>query len=217
MADDTYSEHMRIDRGIWRSFDTVNITEVPKIEELYATYRTSFADLSATNKSGLQRAKRLIVSIPEHYLMSTFGWTILDKKRVLATTKKHNQDVPRPFPAHDMSSVARRWGTGQFYHHIAPENIAGYAVHSTLDFEEPGGSTSRTSVPHTIVGIMMDDLSTFSDWIADDKLPRGKNTVTSPRAELLSSALGVEAGIQDGYGIIVLGPRIEMYTYKRET
>lgn len=141
---------------------------------------------------------------------------MMDKKKVVAAARKNKQPIVRVDPAFDHPIVIKMWGTGQFYHKIAPEDIASFAVWSALDFEEPDGTTIRKSVPHTFLGIMMDDLKTFGQWIPDDKLPRGKQTVTNARVELLSYSLGHHADIKDGYGIIMLGPRIEVYNYKQE-
>lgn len=58
----------------------------------------------------------------------------------------------------------------------------------------------------------MDDLRTFDQCVADAKLPRGMST----RAEVLSLELGLRGGIREGYGFVLLGPRLEVYAYKRE-
>jgi hypothetical protein len=149
--------------------------------------------------------------------MAKYGWNFLmEKKKVVAAAKKNKMPLVRVDPAFDHPAVIKRWGTGQYYYEIAAENITGFAVWSTLDFEEPDGNMCRKSVPHTFAGIMMDDLKTFDQWIPDDKLPRGKKTMTNARVELLSFSLGHDADIKDGYGIIMLGPRIEVYNYKQE-
>ena len=96
------------------------------------------------------------------------------------------------------------------FHRIEPEHIAGYVVLSEVHY--PGGGTGWAQ--HTYLAIMMDDLDTFEHWVPESFTSSSMDFVSLPRADVMADALGAQAGIAEGYAILMLGPRVEFYEYK---
>ncbi|KAF1979116.1 hypothetical protein BU23DRAFT_148387 [Bimuria novae-zelandiae CBS 107.79] len=96
------------------------------------------------------------------------------------------------------------------FHRILPEHITGYVVLSQVEY--PNGSTKWAQ--HTYLAITMDDLNTFEHWVSEEFMTPAKNYVSMPRADILNDAMGAQAGISNGYAILMLGSRIEFYDYQ---
>lgn len=73
------------------------------------------------------------------------------------------------------------------------------------------GTHSEQSFPHTYLTVLVDDLTTINQWRPDNGAS-GTNT----RGDIMAYSMGVRAKIQTGYGIVILGPRIEFYRYDND-
>lgn len=96
------------------------------------------------------------------------------------------------------------------FHRIEPKHITGYVVLSEVQY--PDGSMEWAQ--HTYLAIMMDDLDTFEHWVPEHFTSSKMEFVSMPRVDIMNDALGVQAGILEGYAILMLGPRIEFYNYQ---
>ncbi|KAF1961230.1 hypothetical protein CC80DRAFT_233353 [Byssothecium circinans] len=97
-------------------------------------------------------------------------------------------------------------------HHIPAQLIKGFRVVRKQNVEDKDGRVVSETIPHTYLAIMMDDLATFPKWVPD-YLQKGEHLVSNPRHDILRYSLSEEAKISKGYGIVMLGPRIEAYNF----
>jgi hypothetical protein len=71
------------------------------------------------------------------------------------------------------------------------------------------GTHSEQSFPHTYLTVLVDDLATIAQWQPDN--------TTNNRGDIMAYSMGVRAKIQTGYGIVIIGPRIEFYKYDNDS
>lgn len=199
----------------------------PEIHMLYGNYVKSFSQPDASNDQRLKHAKALVVALLEHYYpksegfsvdpvsldpMAKFGWNFwqypdgYNPREAKGNSKKKNAGGGRPV----FYPFAAK------YHRIAPQHITGFAVLSSRKNKEGNGTAANKLVPYTYVGIVMDTLDTMDTWVPEE-LQRGVHLVSNPRIDLLRWSLGHQAEIRRGYGILLLGPRIEFYTYDQDS
>lgn len=205
-------------------FTQERITHIPQIQKLYDAYQQGFEHEYTSYESHMTRAQALAVAMLEHYypknqgftvepctfnVMAAHGWAFwLHPEPTGAATgpgAAHKKKAASTAPQWEMFSAK--------YHRILPERIAGYVVYQEHTVIDKDGNEYLQDYPHTYLGIMMDDLQTFNNWVPDRNSTGG---VSIPRAELLSYSLGVQAKIRHGYGILLLGPRIEFYDYNND-
>jgi hypothetical protein len=183
--------------------------DIPEIRASYENYHQAYTVGTQSIESHLERAKVLAYSLLTYYYPANQGFTIRPESFEVATNgqgwsieerpdaapqkgRRNTQTdgrPPNPFPGY------------QRYHFIPAELIAGFAVYKT----HTAASTSR-AVPHTYLCIMIDDLKTRKWWQTD----RG---ATNARGDIMAFYLG-RAGIDEGYGMLLCGPRLEFWGYK---
>lgn len=175
----------------------------------------------------LEKAKALAVALLEHYypkeqgyrvepaefpLLEFGGWRTWVYPEDCYTATKRKNDNMKSSVKKNAKPVYETWAGNVLadkFHRILPEHIAGYVVLSEVQYED--GSTDWEQ--HTYLAIMMDDLDTFEHWVPEKLMRPDKAFVSMPRADILNDAMGRQAGVSNGYAILMLGPRFEFYNY----
>ncbi|KAL5420242.1 hypothetical protein PMIN06_000234 [Paraphaeosphaeria minitans] len=184
-------------------------------------------NVRAKHSLRLEKAKALAVALLEHYypmeqgyriepadfpLLQFGGWRTWIYPEDCYTTTKRKADNMKAGLKKNSRPIYETW-TGNIladkFHRISPEHITGYVVLSEMQYED--GSTDWAQ--HTYLAIMMDDLDTFEHWVPEKLMGPDKAFVSMPRADILSDAMGRQAGVSSGYAILMLGPRFEFYNY----
>ncbi|PVI03891.1 hypothetical protein DM02DRAFT_213069 [Periconia macrospinosa] len=222
---------------------TLRLDQHPTIPSLYQTYNDGFKQL-APKALQLQRAKDLALALLQHYYPKSQGFTVEPTEPLniarhgwnfwLAPHDYNPQDKKSKLPTYHSPFEDKQ-------HHIRPEHITSFRVVSEQEFYNDSDDatanpeehddlnrdqvsadtgppkqrpTTKKPVEHTYLTILLDDLSTFPRWVPDSLQQSNDRLISNPRHDILRYALGVVARIQKGYGFLLLGPRLEAYTYE---
>lgn len=215
------------------------IDQHPTIPGLWKAYAEGFQQ-KVPLADQLQRAKGLAFAILEHYYPKAQGFTVEHIPTIM--TARHGWDFwlcpdnYKPFPSrkkkHDKQlgpanpakpfersatgakPAAPVWSSpaGDKEHKIPVELIASLKVLSLQDFEDADGKPYKKQIPHTYLTILMDDLANFDQWVPDE-YQLGEKVICMPRHDIVRDALARDANMADGYGFLLLGPRLEAYNY----
>lgn len=225
------------------SLDSRPMHEIPEFLRLYQAYYEGYADPTATMKSHLERAKALALPLLYRYYPEEQGFVVAPEpfdqmSKFDYSIELHQSKIPKPKPVgkkkgggkkskKDMEEDAvvvedtsarllqlyeqhqtcpidfhKAYGT---WHCIPCECIAGFVVYKTYTVPTPDGPEAEKLFPHTYLAIMIDDLQTMQLWDSYNS--------HAPRADVMAYSLGVHGKIDKGYGILIIGPRIEFYRY----
>ncbi|KAF2002455.1 hypothetical protein P154DRAFT_139251 [Amniculicola lignicola CBS 123094] len=195
--------------------------KIPQLYRLYNDYFASYKDSSATTDSRLDRAKTLGFALLKHYYPANQGFVV--EPHPFPMTTKYGISVDMKVPTQSKAKAAKskrgRKGGGaqppalppvhyQYgrWHPIPPECIAGFVVKKTYSYNNLDGTTATSTIPHTYLGICVDDLKSKPEWSPMYKM-------SSIPADMLALVLGIEANVERGAGFMIMGPSIEFYTY----
>jgi hypothetical protein len=211
-----------------------SIDLIPEVQTLYQDYVDGFQQQVPLDTQ-VERAEALVVAILSHYypkdknfmvepanlsMLAGNGWNFWvvrpDYKPFPKKKGGGRWDPERPFLPDEKGTKPAAptytgWGADTF-HHIPAERIKGFRVLRKQLRIDDDGKPIVNKQPVTYAAIMMDDLSTFDKWVPD-YLQLNDKLITNPRQDVLRYSLGVEAEISKGYGVILLGPRLEFYNY----
>lgn len=175
----------------------------------------------------LEKARTLAFTLLEHYyptdqgfrieraefpLLDFGGWRTWIYPEDCYTATKRKADNLKAVLKKNAKPTYETWGgniAADKFHRILPEHIAGFVVLNEVQYAD--GSTGWAQ--HTYLSILMDDLDTFEHWVPEKMMRPDRNFVSVPRADILSDAMGRQAGVARGYAILMLGPRFEFYDY----
>jgi hypothetical protein len=88
-----------------------------------------------------------------------------------------------------------------------------FVIHLTNKTQtDEDGSHSEQGFPHTYLTVLIDDLATIEQW-----QPENGPLAINNRGDIMAYSMGVRARIQTGYGIVIIGSRIEFYKYDNDS
>ncbi len=215
------------------------ITQIPQVHALYQAYCDSYSDPAATNTVRMNRGKALVYVLLSHYYPASQGFHVEpaslgpvakhglnfilgpdkaaeEAKRIAAKKgkKKGNSAAKKPAKFDEAAYITKNMFILD-WDWVRPEDIAGFVVTRTLsDKEQSNGNggketTSDETKPkdkriYTYLALIIDDM---------ELLPRHLPSNVIHRSDVLADALCRTAGIDQGYGILIYGPRLEIYKY----
>lgn len=220
-------------------FTQAHITNVPQIQSLYEAYHIHYTNPTATNATRMMYAKALAFALLKHYYPASqdymvkpsslgptaqYGmsfileaedgsdiWRDLPAQRPVEKSKRKNGLVPKQRNAAQIAAEVARYNHGLRYilgiwwDWIGPEDIAGFVVLRKIKTISPKTNVIQYEYrAHTYLAIMMDSF---------EELPRFSKENTTHRSDVLADALCRQARLQEGYGILLYGPRLEFYNY----
>ncbi|KAF2471244.1 uncharacterized protein BDR25DRAFT_303314 [Lindgomyces ingoldianus] len=162
-------------------------------------------------ESHLERAKRLAHALLKHYYpscqgfsveptslddMARHGWTI-EEKQVEYLVARGNKKKKKKL--HTVKAEPT-------YHTIPKDHIAGFVVKKQYVVDQGYGTEANVNIPHTYLAIMVDDLTKMGRW-------QSMRQADVHRGDILTYSLGVQAKVQRGPGILIVGNYIEFYQY----
>ncbi|KAF2647504.1 hypothetical protein K491DRAFT_685464 [Lophiostoma macrostomum CBS 122681] len=178
------------------------LQKIPQIKEFWDAYVDGYDTPGVTMVDQLERAKSLALMLLQHYfpvnqfftvepasfdMMVQYGWSVRQAK-------------PKKTKLKDFSE----------YRLIPREHITGFVVYKTYAISEKGQPESAKKFPHTYLAIVADDPkhAQFLDR------PEGHPKTT--RGDIMAYDLGVRAKIRNGYGVMMIGRRLELYRYDND-
>lgn len=166
--------------------------KIPGIMHIYNAYRRAYSNPFATKEDHIKRACTLAITLLEHYFPPKQRFTV---EPVLKNPTVGN---------YGWSIELKPAGKGGFpgFRHIPPEQITGFMVSKFYDLQDG----AEQSFPHTYLTILIDDIADLDNWQLSTM---AQNT----RGDIMSYSMGVQAKIDQGYGIVIIGPLIEFYKY----
>lgn len=166
--------------------------------DLYNTYYNAYIEKKPL-ETHLPRAKEFALRLLEYYFPSSEGF--MYEPTNLGPMAKYGVPI----------SWKEKMITAKDPHHLIPPHlVAGYLVKRTYDFEYADGRTTRETVVHTVLGILIDDLGTLSNWALPSS---NRRPAAFMRGDLFNLILGFQNNIRSGFGILIVGPTIEFYDF----
>ncbi|KAF2129182.1 hypothetical protein P153DRAFT_386365, partial [Dothidotthia symphoricarpi CBS 119687] len=181
------------------------IQDIPIINTFTTAYQNSYLNPTTPNTTRMIHANRLTFTLLNHYYPASQGYTIA--KTTLGPIAHHginfllkspeepdsDPDTPPKAPQKKKKAAkpAAHYSFAADWHAIEPDDISALVV-------------MQHGRPLTYLAIAIDDLATFHRWSRANVVHR---------ADILTYALGVRAGVSEGYGILLFGPRVEVYDY----
>jgi hypothetical protein len=145
-------------------------------------------------------------------------WKNLHKKKANSTNKANRRRAPtkkeleRAEKEEQVAKVAEynhefAYMANLQWDYISPQDIAVFAVTCETEIRnEKTGVVTCEQHPHTYFTIMIDNF---------DEVPRFSTENTVHRSDILTDALCRGGKVQNGYGMLLYGPRLEFYTFDR--
>ncbi|KAF1944428.1 hypothetical protein EJ02DRAFT_100531 [Clathrospora elynae] len=215
-----------------------HIATIPQIKALYDAYLASYKDEDTPNATHMVYAKALAFAFLTHYYPASEGYTVEpaspgpiakhgmsfilaadDKSDVwkdLRTKKTTHKAARRGGHTLMQFEIAEAQAKTDAYNHglsymlglqwdcIQPEDIAAFVVERKFEITDKiTGILTYHTRPHTYLAIMIDNFG---------HPPRFSKANLTHRSDLLSDAL-CRRQVQEGYGVLLYGPRLEFYGY----
>jgi hypothetical protein len=218
-------------------YTQVAITDIPQIQTLYNAYLATYDNSNATNSTRMHYAKALSFALLTHYYPASQGYTIAPTSPgpiaktglsfILAADDNSDiwKDLPakksttrkRPLSQKELQTADAKDRAAKYFHGanwagnlqwdwIKPENITSFVVvRNLMVIDKETGVWGWGWKPHTYMSILVDDFGA-----EPPKLSRENITC---RSDVLADALCRRGKIQEGYGILLYGPRLEFYDF----
>ncbi|KAJ4378870.1 hypothetical protein N0V86_005744 [Didymella sp. IMI 355093] len=186
-----------------------------RLQALYDTYHTSYAFPVSTHSSHMRHASDLVIALlqrhypaSQQYRAETTALGPIADYGINFVLKENGEpdsdtDLPRAKKQKTAHKKERPVYTDPAWHKIEAENMTAFVVRKGT-MEDVEGVQTLVWRAHTHLVIVLDDLSTFPRWSRDNVNYRG---------DVLSDLSGVIGRIQRGHGMLLFGPRLELYTY----
>jgi hypothetical protein len=224
----------------WKSFNIpdytqVPITDIPQIQALYTAYLSTYENQNETNATRMYYAKALSFALLTHYYPTSQGYTISSTSPgpiaktglsfILAADDGSDiwKDMPakkpstrkRPLSQKELQTAEAKdraaryfygvnWADNLQWDWIKPEDIASFVVCRKLEvFDEETKVWQWDWKPHTYLSVLIDDFGSSPPALSREN--------TTHRSDVLADALCRK--IQEGYGILLYGPRLEFYHF----
>ncbi|KAF1833162.1 hypothetical protein BDW02DRAFT_501328 [Decorospora gaudefroyi] len=220
------------------------ISDVFQIQALYTAYVKTFEDVHELNATRMHYAKALAFAILTHYYPKSQGFTVAptspgpiakhgmnfilaaddgsdiwtdmptkkpntknkSKKRRRAPTQKELEQANKVAKAAEWNHGVLGYAVKLRWDQVQPEDIAAFAVVRRSEMvDQYTGEVTYKWRPHTYLAIMIDNF---------DSLPRFSAANVTHRSDILSEALCRQGSIQEGYGMLLYGPRLEFYGFE---
>ncbi|CAG5153789.1 uncharacterized protein ALTATR162_LOCUS3331 [Alternaria atra] len=145
-------------------------------------------------------------------------WKDLRKKKANSTNKANRRRAPtkkeleRAEKEEQVAKVAEynhefAYMANLQWDYISPQDIAVFVVTCETEIRnEKTGVVICEQHPHTYFAIMIDNF---------DEVPRFSTENTVHRSDILTDALCRGGKVQNGYGMLLYGPRLEFYAFDR--
>ncbi|KAF1363926.1 hypothetical protein EJ07DRAFT_172838 [Lizonia empirigonia] len=192
------------------------LTPDDKIQALYDAYQASYASPMIQTTTQMRHATDLATALLQRHYPESQGYLVeqaalgpLSAKGLNFILKESNEpdsdpDVPPPKKAKRTVKTPNAYYSYEApWHYIPPDHLAALVVKQRI----PGAAlavANPTARTHTCLVIILDDLSTLYRW---------SRANVNHRGDVLSDLLGVLGGVETGHGILLFGPRLELYTY----
>ncbi|KAI8943568.1 hypothetical protein NX059_001565 [Plenodomus lindquistii] len=210
--------------------EEAGITDTSHLTNLYDEYRSNYNDANASNAACLQQAKTFALALLTHYYPASEGFIVAPCSP--GPVAKHgmsfilnDSDKPdiRPFkPPHrarrgqrlnakqkDENAAAKAHHQDQQqpkWHGIAANEIAAFVVQRQVSNTDVESISPIHLQNHTYLVIMIDEF---------DSVAQFSNQNILQRCDILTDLLCSQGRIQNGYGILLHGPLIEIYDFDR--
>ncbi|KAF3049901.1 hypothetical protein E8E11_006045 [Didymella keratinophila] len=187
-----------------------------RLQTLYDTYHTSYAFPISPLSAHMQHASELAAALLQRHYPASQQYRV--EQCALGPITKYGvnfmlKDDDEPDSDIDIPKSTKRKTAPKkkkkvlhvdpTWHIINPENMAAFVVRKGTAEVVEGVQTLNWRT-HTHLVIILDDLTTFLRWSRDRLNHRG---------DVLSDLTGVIGGMQKGHGMLLFGPRLELYSY----
>lgn len=192
------------------------LTPDDNIHTLYDAYQASYARPMIQTTMQMRHATDLATALLQRHYPESQGYLVeqaslgpLSAKGLNFILKESNEpdsdpDVPPPKKAKRTPRTPNGYYSYEApWHYIPPSHLAALLVKQRI----PGASSAvanPTFRTHTCLVIILEDLSTLHRW---------SRANINHRGDVLSDLLGVLGGVESGHGILLFGPRLELYAY----
>ena len=210
-----------------------HVTAIPQFQTIYEAYHSSYTDSTTTNATRMQHGKALAFILLTHYYPTSQGYTVEPSslgpivkhglnfmiasefglnsinppppKKPLKKGKKKGNNTHRGHANFSEEAYVARNVFNLDWDWIRPEDIAAFIVMRNVKLvDQNTGTVTDEKRPYTYLAIIIDDL---------ESLPRHLSLNTMHRSDVLADALCRTARLDEGYGILLYGPRLELYAY----
>lgn len=196
--------------------ETAPLPHDDHLQNLYDAYHASYAGPINETATQMQQAKQVVLALlqrhypeSEDYIVEPTALGPYSAKGINFMLKEPKEpdsdtDMPPPrTPRHVARMTHEHYSYSAPWHYIPPEKMAAFVVKHRAS-EVNDGLDVVTNRTHMCLVIVLDDLLT---------LPRWSRANINYRGDVLSDVLGPIGGVAKGHGILLFGPRLELYIY----
>ncbi|KAL6154438.1 hypothetical protein ACJQWK_02158 [Exserohilum turcicum] len=227
----------------WRSLVDFDASDSTQLDTLYKTYLSHYGPQStATNATRMQYGKAIAFASLKRYYPASQGykiepaslgpvaksgvnfilaaedqsdvWKDLPVTNPKAEAKRKKKRRPSKYELRKAAMIAQAnqynhgmaWTMRLRWDRIEPHDIAAFVVERKREVtHETTGVANYEWVPYTYLGIIIENY---------DQLPQFSSENVVHRSDILVHALCQAGNVQEGYGILLYGPRLEFYSFR---